>query len=262
MKKNFFVIFSLMYVLSGNTVLNSMMTQKARQISSKAIRSQPKVYQTKTYQKPLILFDRLKLYYNQAKQRISQFWYGKKYPEIIENEKTALINDIRDKKNMSKTLQSFDTFLKTKNQKSINQLLDILVFSNHEIGFLNAKADGLFSKSAVKNKDDINIARKIINWATNDITRFFFLDENIIINEDFFLISLLYIDSTLDKELIPVFHDKLRDIQDMPSGAKFLTLIKSKNPTIYDAIMQRKQTAKGILKEGIQKSLDELRNQE
>jgi hypothetical protein len=261
MKRSFFVALSLIYVLGNNNILDGMITQKARQVSSKAVRPQPRIYQTKTSQKPLIFFDRLKLYYNQARQRISQFWYGKKYPEIIEHEKTALINDIRDKKNMSKTLQSFDTFLKTKNQKSVNQLLDILVFSNHEIGFLNAKADVLFSKSAVKNKDDINIARKIINWATNDITRFFFLDENII-NDDFFLISLLYIDSILDTTLIPVLHDNLNNIKNVPSGAKFLTLIKSKNPTIYNAIMQREQKLKGLFKESVEKSIDELRSRE
>ncbi len=261
MKRIFFVTLSLIFIVNNNA-LYGMITNKARRSFSYKTVQQPKTLNyTNLYRKP-ILFDRVNQYYKQIKQNISQWWYGKNYPQMTRDEATAILNDIHNKKNMANTAQFFDTFLKEKNQESVDQLLNALVFSNHEINFLNARANHLFGESAKRETDHIKIARKIINWAQENITRFFLLLDENIINEDFFLISLLYIDSGLDKKLIPIFHDELHNIQNTPSGGKFLALIKSKNPTIYNAIMQREQRVKGILKEGMQKSLEELRTKQ
>jgi hypothetical protein len=278
-KKGFFIAFSLVCILS-NTVLNGMIGPKARQSFSRQLSAyrvgqaqnkwslpktkQKTVYYTKTSPK-LILFDRLTLYYDQLKQNLSQLLYGESYQETIRakakmiNDKiTTILSDIHNKEPHAS--QSFDTFLRKRDQNNVNQLLDQLIFTNHEIDFLNTRATKLFIESATGNKDNIDIARKMINWTKENITRFFFLNENII-NDEFFLISLLYIDSNLDKKLIPVIHDDLKNIKNSPSGKKFFTLIKSKNPTIYDAIMQRDQTWMELFIESVKKSLNEWRAQ-
>lgn len=259
MKKGFFVGFSLVCILS-NITLNSMTTQRARQISSKTVQPQQKIYQTKATQKSPIFFDRVKQYYNQAKQRISQYLYGTNYPQTVQNETTALLHDIHQNPNSVdkklKILQSFDTFLIQKNQDYVDQLLDKLAFSNHEINFLNAAVLSLILKTSFDIKVSKKIVSKITTWAEKNIINIF--NQDFPINDDFFLILLLYINGTL----IPTIHDNLDAIKKQPTGQQFLSLLQSEHPALYDAILQRKQPIKGILKESMQKSLEELRTRE
>jgi hypothetical protein len=255
MKKGFFVPFFVVCIFS-NTVINSMTTSKARKPFSYRI-PQTKtetVYYTKTSPKKPILFDRLKLYYNQVTQNLSQLWYGQNYQQTILDKTTALLNDIQNKK--SRALQSFDTFLETQNQSGIDNFLNTLIFSNQEIDFLNEKTFALLFGISLGNKNNTKIADKIMSWADKNIIRIFSLD--LPITDKFFLISLLNING----KLIPAIHDHLSYIQKQPIGQKFLSLLQTEHKEIYDAIMQRKQPIKGILKESMQKSLDELRTKE
>ena len=260
MKKYFLITCTIILILSNNITLHGMITSTKTGRSGKYRIPQQKkmIYPTKSYQKP-ILIDRLKSYYNQAKERISHFWYGKNYQQVKLSKRSALLDNIHE--NKSNAQDFFDMFVEKNNQKEVDQLLNTLIFSNHEINFLNDRTEKLFIKASAGYTDDIKIARKIINWAKENITRFFFLNEKTI-NQNFFLISLMYIDSELDAGLIPLIHDNLHNIKEAPSGPKFLALIKSQNPTIYNAVIQRKQKLKEILKEGVKKSLNEMRSRE
>ncbi len=257
MKKSCFVTLSLIFILNNNA-LYGMMANKARRSFSYKTVQQPKTFNyTNPHRKP-ILIDRVKQYYNQMKQGFSQWWHGTNYPQVTLNETTVLLNNISTKKPAA--MKDFNTFLETKDQDSINQLLNKLIFSQHEIDFLDAKVIELFFGLALNNRNYKKIAAKVIHWAQENIIQLF--NQNITITNDSFLITLLQIDYDLDKELIAVIHDNLDYIQQQPTGAQFLTLLQKQHQKIYDAIMQRKQTVKGILKEGVQKSLEELRTRE
>jgi hypothetical protein len=232
-------------------------TKTGRSTPYKIPQKKQMLYPTKSYQKPIFV-DRLKSYYNQAKQRFSQFWYGEKQQQISFNQINALVEDIH--KNKSTAIESFDMFIKNNNQKTVDQLLNQLILSKKNINFLNGKIFGLLFGLTLGNRVNRKIADKIINWAEENITHLF--TQNIPMTDDFFLFSLLEIDYTRNKKLIPVVYDNLTYIREQPTGREFLRLLKSEHKEIYNALLQRKQTVKGVIQEGIEKSLNELRSKE
>src|SRR6266478_2805815 len=201
MKKSF--IFSLFLILIlGNTItIHGMVTTKMRRFKAPRTTYRPTptskaVYHTKAYQPPHSLRERLRQSYTRFKEFL--FGPGKTKIEILD-ETTQLLNDIEEEK--PGCIKSLGTFIKENNQETINNFLNKLVVSENGLNTLNAYVFGLkFGLEELKNKNNIKLIQKIINWTKNNIVQLFGL--NLPIDEDFFLINLVSIDDNL--ELAPV----------------------------------------------------------
>ena len=251
MKKQLIYTFFLILII-GNT--HGMITKTRRPITTTM---QKTIYPTPRQQQP-ILIDRLKSYYDQAKNKLSEFWYGTTYTKVTFDETTTLIQKIKSKQ--PGFAQAFNSFLQKENQTTINSFLNRLVFAEKSINDLNEYAYWLHFGFNMGIKINAKIAHKIINWTKENILQLFLLD--LPINNNFFLINLLEMDYKLDQELFSIIHDNLDYIQQKPTGKKFLTLIQTQHRKLYDAIIARKQGIKSLLKESSEQSLKELRSKE
>lgn len=264
MKKNILYSFFLIVFLSNTSTNHGMMTKARRPTTLKKvthkIQNTTTTYHPIKIQKPVFI-NRLKQYYNQAKHKVSQFWYGTGYKQRIMDKTTDLVKKIQEKK-YADSVQSFDAFLQKKDQDTINNLLTELIFSKNELDFLNARVFALRIGLMLGNKVNKKITHKIIIWTKKNILRLF--NQDLVINDDFFLITLLEIDYTdfSNLELITVIHDNLDYIQKTRPGKTFLKLLQLQHKEIYKAIIQRQQRLTQRLKESIKQSTHKLKFKE
>ena len=128
--KNFIYNFFLILIINGNTIAYGMtkITQPRRLIPHRTPMLPTIIYPTKAYQQPIFI-DRLAQYYDQVKNRISEFWYGKTHPTALLDKTTMLLKEIKMKQ--PGFINDFDIFIQEKNQATVNTFLSRLIFSEN-----------------------------------------------------------------------------------------------------------------------------------